>query len=260
MDVRSFFGRRPAPAAPAKKKTLPRKVRVRVMPRKRILYSTALTTAVKRIVSRQEETKCMGFSIENGTPHNAQITNADAVALLPVVAQGTGSSDRVGDKVKPTLLKVRGCVSFYDRGQGNVLAPIVVKIFCLRQKGLGNLQTALPQLNLPNLLDNGGATNAWDGSTQRALWRINSDLFDVLATKTIKLSDTDVENHKSQTGHYEFNIKPPATLKWSPGNQYPDNYAPFFVLGWHYEDGSTPSALDVNVVNTAYGFLYYKDA
>jgi len=260
MDMRSFFGRRPA-ATTQKKTTARRKVRVRLGgPKPRILYSTSFTKAVNRALYRQEETKCCGFSIENGTPHNAQITNADAVPLLPVVPQGTGSSERVGDKVKPVSLKVKGCLSFYDRGQGNVLAPMVVKIFCLRQKGLGNLQTAIPSLNLPNLLDNGGATNAWDGSTQRALWRINTDLFDVLASKTIKLSDTDVENHKSQTGHYEFNIKPPATLKWSPGQQYPDNYAPFFVLGWHYEDGSTPSAIDVNVVNTAYGFLYYKDA
>lgn len=229
-------------------------------PVRQAVLARRIAPIVKRIVARQEETKCCGFSIENGTPHNAQITNADAVGLLPVVPQGTGSSERVGDKVRPTLLKVKGCVSFYDRGQGNVLAPMVVKIFCLRQKGLGNLQTAIPQLNLPNLLDNGGATNSWDGSTQRALWRINSDLFDVLASKTIKLSDTDVENHKAQTGHYEFNIKTPTLMKWSPGQQYPDNYAPFFVLGWFYEDGSTPSAIDVNVVNTAYGFLYYKDA
>jgi len=241
--------------APTKRRSTKRRA-----PAKRILYSTNLAQAVKSIVGRTEETKCCGFPIETGVGHNAIISNADAVALLPVVPQGTGSSDRVGDKVKPTLLKVKGCVSFYDRGQASVLAPMIVKIFCLRQKGLGNLQTALASLNLPNLMDNGGGTNNWDGSTQRSLWRINSDVFEVLATKTLKLSDTDVENHKAQTGHYEFNIKPPATLKWSPGNQYPDNYAPFFVLGWHYEDGSTPSITDVNVINTAYGFLYYKDA
>lgn len=221
--------------------------------------ASKIAPIVKRIVAGQEETKCCGFSIENGVTHNAQITNADAIGLLPVVFQGTGSSQRVGDKIRPTLLKVKGCVSYYDRGQ-TVLSPMVVKVFCLRQRGLQNLQTALASVDLPHLLDNGGNTSSWDGSTQRALWRINSDLFEVLATKTIKLSDTDVENHKAQTGHYEFNIKTPAVLKFSPGNQYPDNYAPFFVMGWFYEDGSTPAITDVNIVNTAYGFLYYKDA
>lgn len=231
------------------------KFKGRRVPRK----GSTLATMVKRIVSRQEETKCCGLSVENAVTHNAQITNADAQALLPVIPQGTGSSNRVGDKIRPTLLKVKGCVSYYDRGQ-TWGSPMIVKVFCLRQKGLGNLQTALPSLNLPNLLDNGGSTNFWDGSTDRALWRINTDVFDVLAVKTLKISNTDVENHKAETGHYEFNIKTPALLKYSPGNQYPDNYAPFFVLGWYSEDGATPSITDVNIVNTCRSFLYYKDA
>jgi len=234
-----------------------RPVRVRPV---RGVTARRIAPVVKRIISRQEETKCCGFTIENAVSHNAIISNADAVALLPVVAQGTGSSERVGDKVKGLYLKVKGCLSYYDRGQAAVQSPMIVKIFCLRQKGLGNLQTALASVNLPNFLDNGGATNSWDGSTLRAMWRVNTDLFDVLASRTIKISDTDVENHKAQTGHYSMSIKVPSTMKWSPGNQYPDNFAPFFVLGWYYEDGSTPSAMDVNIINTAYGFLYYKDA
>lgn len=218
-----------------------------------------LAPIVKSIVARQEETKCMGLTVENGVTHNAQMTNADIQPLLAGQSQGTSSLQRVGDKIRPTLLKVKGCVSYYDRGQ-TVLSPMVVKIFCLQWKGLRDGSSGFGTVPLNQLLDSGGTVGAWDGSTIRSLWRINSDDFTVLGSRTLKISDTDVENHKSQTGHYEINIKPPAVLNYGPGSIYPSNYAPFFVMGWCYEDGSTPAITDVNIVNTCQSFLYYKDA
>ena len=219
-----------------------------------------LAPIVKSIVSRQEETKCMGMAVENGVTHNAIMSNADIQPLLSGMTQGTSSLQRVGDKIRPTLLKVKGCVSFYDRGQSNVLSPMVVKIFCLQWKGLRDGSSGFGTVPMNQLLDSGGTVGAWDGSTIRSLWRINSDDFIVLGSRTLKISDTDVENHKSQTGHYEINIKPPAVLNYGPGSIYPSNYAPFFVMGWCYEDGSTPASTDVNIVNTCQSFLYYKDA
>lgn len=224
------------------------------------LPGPAVRQYVRQALRANEETKCIGLAVENGTPHNAGITSSDIVPVLAGMSQGTGSSNRVGDKVKPTILKIKGCVSYYDRGQPNVTSPMIVKVFCLQWKGLRDSSSGFGTVPIGQLMDNGGGTGGWDGSTIRSLWRINTDDFTVLGSKTLKISDTDVENHKSQTGHYEMTVKCPATLTYSPGAIYPANFAPFFVLGWCYEDGSTPSALDVNIVNTAQSFLYYKDA
>ena len=50
-----------------------------------------LAPIVKSIVARQEETKCMGLTVENGVTHNAQMTNADIQPLLAGQSQGTSS-------------------------------------------------------------------------------------------------------------------------------------------------------------------------
>lgn len=219
-----------------------------------------IANVVKAVVRRDEETKMLGLPVEVGVIHNAQMTNADIQPLLAGSTQGTGSTQRIGDKVRPVALKVRGCVSFYDRGQGNILAPMIVKIFCLQWKGLKDGSSGFGSVPMNTLMDGGAGVAGWDGSTLRGLWNINKDAFQVLATKTIKISDTDVENHKAQTGHYELSIPCPARLTYNTGSLYPSNFAPFFVLGWYYEDGSVPAITDVNIINTANSILYYKDA
>lgn len=219
-----------------------------------------IASVVRSVVRRDEETKSLGLTIENGVIHNAQMTNADIQPLLAGMLQGTASGQRIGDKVKPVSLKVKGCVSFYDRGQSNVLSPMIVKVFCLQWKGLKDSSSGFGSVPLNTLMDQGGSVGAWDGSTIRALWSINKEAFQVLGSRTLKISDTDVENHKAQTGHYEMTIKCPATFTFNTGSLYPSNFAPFFVLGWYYEDGSTPAVTDVNIVNTAHSCLYYKDA
>lgn len=225
-----------------------RKMRARIAP------------VVKSILRRQEETKSLGATVENGTPHNAQITNADIQPLLSGMLVGPTNGQRIGDKIKAVSLKVKGCVSYYDRGQAAVQMPMIVKVFCLQWKGLKDGSSGFGTVPINTMVDLGGSVAAWDGSTLRGLCSINKDAFQILGVRTIKISDTDTENHKPQTGHYEMTIKCPQTLTYNTGSLYPSNFAPFFVLGWYYEDGSTPAATDVNVVNTTHSILYYKDA
>lgn len=226
---------------------------------RRILYSTNFAQAVKSVVGRTEETKSLGTAVENGTIHNAAITNADLYPILAGMSVGPNSGQRIGDKIKPSSIRIKGVVSFYDRGQ-TVQAPMVVKIFALQWKGLKDGSSGFGSVPINTLMDAGGSVGAFDGSTLRALWSINKEAFQVLGSATLKISDTDVENHKAQTGHYEMTLKPPATFTYNTGSLYPSNYAPFLALGWFYEDGSTPAPTDVNIIHTSYATLYYKDA
>lgn len=220
-----------------------------------------MAAAVKAIVARQEETKASGIALENAVQHNAQITNADIVVALPAMNQGTGSTQRVGDKVKPVRYTVRGAASINDYGQGFVPEPITVRVMLLQAKGIRDSNLVIANADMANLLDNGGGTNSWDGSTLRSLWRINTDKFQVLASRTFKLGDVTQENTKSMTKRYRLSIKVPATLTYSPGTLYPSNFAPFFVIGWSRDDGSGgPLPTTLSLVNTAQGLLEYKDA
>ena len=219
-----------------------------------------IAPVVQSILRRQEETKTLGLAVENGTTHNASITSGDLVPIMAGMLQGSANGQRVGDRVKPVSLQLRGCLSYYDRGQPAVQAPMIVKVFVLQWKGLRDQSNGFGSVPINTLMDGGAGVNGWDGSTIRALWNINKDAFQVLGVRTLKISDTAVENHKSQTGHYEMTIKCPATLTYNTGSLYPSNFAPFFALGWHYEDGSTPASTDVNIINTCNSVLYYKDA
>ena len=213
---------------------------------------------IKSVVRRGEETKSIGLVIENGIQHNPQITNADIAIVMPGMAQGTANTERIGDKVSPVSLKISGSTSINDLGQF-VDVPVTVKVMCLQAKGIRDSNLVVANAPLNNLLDNGGTTN-WDGSTARSLFKINRDLFTVLGSRTFKLGDATAENTRSMSKRWSMNIKCPATLKYGNGALYPDNFAPFFVLGWCRDDGTTPTPITLWVVNTANVFFQYKDA
>jgi len=197
--------------------------------------------------------------IENAVSHNAAISNADVVVALPGIPQGASSGARVGDRVRPVRMVIRGATSIHDYGEGFLGVPLTVKVMCLQAKGIRDSNLVTANADIPNLLDNGGTTN-WDGSTARSLFRINTDQFQVLASRTFKLGDTTAENTKCMSKRWRLNVKCPSTLSFNPGALYPSNFAPFFVLGWCRDDGTTPSIGQLWVINTASVLFEYKDA
>jgi len=222
--------------------------------------SKALTAAVQKIVKRGEETKVQGYSIEDRVSHNAAISNADiAVVMGPGMTQGTTSQQRVGDKISPVSLVVSGATSLNDYGQGYIDVPITVKVMCLQAKGIKDSNLVTANADIANLMENGGTSN-WDGSTLKSLWKVNTDDFQVLGSRTFKLGDATAENTKCMTHRWSMSIKCPKTLLYSPGSIYPSNFAPFFVLGWCRDDGQTPTSTQVYIVNSANVRFSYKDA
>lgn len=228
-------------------------------PLRRTRPTVALAQAVRTIVRRGEETKSIGLVLENAVQHNAAITNADIGVVLPGMAQGTANTQRIGDKVSPVSIRINGATSINDQSLGFIDVPLTVKVMCLQAKGIrdSNLVTANAPLN--QLMDNGGTTS-WDGSTANSLFKINLDLFTVLGSRTFKLGDTTAENTRSMSKRWSMKIKCPSTLKFGNGALYPDNFAPFFVLGWCRDDGTTPTFGQLWVVNTTNVFFQYKDA
>ena len=214
---------------------------------------------IKTTVRRLQETKSIGLVIENGVQHNAAITNPDIAIVLPGMAQGNTNSTRIGDKVSPVSLKVSGATSINDQGLGFIDVPITVKVMCLQAKGIRDSNLVVANADLPNLMDNGGTTS-WDGSTARSLFKINRDEFTVLGSRTFRLGDATAENTRCMSKRWSMNIKCPQTLRYGNGALYPDNFAPFFVVGWCRDDGVTPSPIQLWVVNTANVFFQYKDA
>lgn len=215
---------------------------------------------VKSAVKRTEEKKFAGLTIENGTPHNAAISNADIVQIVPTITQGDGYNQRSGDKIRPTALVVDGCVSFNDYGQGFTDTPVSVLILVLQAKRVRDPAQVQLQAPMSVLLDRGTGATSWDGSTLNSMFPINRDEFEILGVKRIKLSDTTAENTRVMSQRYQMTIKTPAQFTYGQGATLPNNFAPFFALGWSRDDAVTPLPNEVWIKNTASSTLYYTDA
>lgn len=219
-----------------------------------------IAKVAKAVIKRQEEKKMAGLNVENAVGHNASISLGDCYSIIPTMTQGQGSNQRIGDKVRPTALKLDGVVSFNDIGQGYVGVPLHVVVFVLqarRNRDATQISTVTP---ISKLLDGGLTPASWDGSTQNSTYPINRDEFEVLATRSFKISDVTAENARSLSARYTLSVKAPAVLDYTFGGSTPTNFAPFVVLGWCRDDGVTPSIGQTWIKHTCNSRLYYTDA
>jgi len=220
---------------------------------------SSLVRLIKSVINNNVETKHVGGIVENAGLHNAFISSADLFGVLPPLTQGVDAFERIGDKIKPVSLRLKGCLSF----NGNVTSasPLVIKLYVLQWKPQRDSVSGFASVPVAQLLDAGGSLTSFDGSAIRAMLPINKNDFDVLATRTFKISDSANENHKCETASYSINVPLPSRLLYQAGGRTsPSNFAPFMCIGWFYEDGATPAAEDAFVYNTTHAMLYFKDA
>lgn len=222
-----------------------------------------IRTIAKQVIRKESENKFVGGIVENSYTHNGQISNADIYPLLPPVAQGTGYNQRIGHKIRPKYLEYRVRVALNE--SADLTTPYHIDLWCLTARrvksynvpgGLGG-----GSIDMTQLLDGGSGSNVqFDATTMNALLPVNKEEFNVLAHRSFKLTTSTYENHKGISyKEMRIRLKVPATLQYDTTN-YPENFAPFTVLGWSRDDGIQPSSLSTHVTVTSWSILYYEDA
>lgn len=232
---------------------------------------------VRKMIARHAENKVVGWEIEKNVYHNSAIGPADCVPVLQDIVPidstgGNTANQRMGDKVSPKSLTVKGFVSF-GPSTANTAQPIYVRILILSQKNIkvgtqvqgGAVDT--DRLLRPGLAGVGSDQVAFDGQTQTALYPINKDLFRVYMDKTIKLSSGlvtggSVEQMPLYTARYSYTFKKlPSTLSYDEGNgDWANNFAPFIAIGYSYGDGTSPDVISSRVVHNCFAQLQFEDA
>lgn len=265
MDIRSFMG---------KKKTIKprRKVLARVPVEAALRPATraAVNTLVKKAISRETENKMIGWVIENQVFHNAPIGAADCVPIVQQISPGTSAQQRVGDRIKPKRLVVRGTVSFRP-DTCNTNQNFYVRLLVLAQKNLKvGSQVAAGGVDTGHLLRPGyvgSDQKPFSGVTLDLDAPINTDLFRVYMDKTIKLTCSLVTGGGTEpmplySARFYYRFKQlPASLTYDDGNgNWANNFSPFFALGYAYSDGSTDLPLFTRFVTNTNAFLEYEDA
>jgi len=203
--------------------------------------------------------------VENNVLHNAPISDADVVPIVQSIPEGTSSLTRLGDRIKPKSLKVRGVVGLNpDYNPNN--KPMIVSVYILaaKDKKTNSLVTAgagLADLLKPNI---GGTEQVpWDGTTLRSTYPVNTDKFRVYMAKQFRLAPGSLGGGTREFDFFKwkYTFKDlPASLTFDEANgDDANNFAPFLAIGWCYTDGS---ATDVTprLTSNCSSILSYEDA
>lgn len=230
---------------------------------------------MKKLLGRKTENKAVGWVVEGNVSHNSGVTAADCYPLVQDIGQldvtgGISSAvQRIGDKIQPKSLRVRGCISVKT---GQLTAQnLYVRVMILSQKdikvasqvigGSVNANALLrPMLNTAA----GDDEIQYTGSTQTSLYPINTDLFRVYMDKTFKLSPAQNLTVENPGGafRWEYDFKQlPANLTYDEGNgNYANNFAPFVAIGYCYADGTAPDVATTRIISNTYSLLSFEDA
>jgi len=230
----------------------------------------AVTNIVKAVISRNQEDKVIGWKVEDGVTHNSPIGSADCVPLVQQIGQGVSAQQRVGDRIKPKSLRLRGVVSFMP-DTCSTSQNVYVRLLVLAQKNIKvGSDIAGGSVDANHLLRPaylGSDQQPFGGASRNLYEPINTDLFTVYMDKVVKLTCSLVtaggrEAMPLYSARYSFTMKKlPAALTYDDGNgDWANNCAPFFALGYAFPDGTADPVITRRLINTCSSFLQYEDA
>lgn len=231
------------------------------------------------MLAKNLENKQVGNAVEYNVNHNSPIGSADCEPIIPQIIplNETGatalesSTLRIGDRIKPKYLRVKGIVSLNVDNLPLAQRDIMVRVLILSQKGLTNGGSVLAGgVDTAHLLKTGyGQTAqnqvAFTGNTMDLAYPVNTEKFRVYMDKFIKLSPcapagTEAINRYSALWTYTFK-QLPATLTFDEGTgDWPNNFAPFVCLGYAYSDGTAPDTVSTFVKSNIYTQFEFEDA
>lgn len=262
VDYRALAGMKPRTAK------ITRKVRVRPLSAP---TQVAVQQIVKRQIARKSENKMIGHLMENGVLHNSPIGAGDIVSVLTPITTGTESYQRIGDKITPKRLVVKGVLAASPEQPDN--KPLYVRVLILAQKNLKGTKDVnaglvqFGQLLRPNEQVAPNDQIPYNGTTADINRPINTDLFRVYYDRTFVIapSKTDggaLEQNAGSVKRWSYRFKQlPSSLSYDELSQnLPNNFAPFFAVGYAYADGTNPDQVQLRITSTAQSYLSYEDA
>lgn len=232
----------------------------------------AMTQVAKRVISRRAEDKVTGSPVEADVLHNSAIGSADCEPVIMQIAQGVDSSMRVGDRVTPKSLHVKGVLALNPAVESSVTQTIYARVVILAQKDIKSGAEILSGgVDAGALLRAGYGSSGneiqFTGVTQQLNMPINTELFRVYMDRTFKLitqstgGNPQANPHDSVRWSYTFTKKHlPSSFHFDEGNgNWPNNFAPFVAIGYAYADGTAPDTITTELISNVYTQLKFED-
>lgn len=249
---------------------------------------SARGTFAKRVMSvmrRSEETKYVANFPSDGAGGSlgalwyspGQLTTInDFYPAIPALGQGDDDYERVGNKISPTSLAVSVRVGFNPQ---DTKAQSLLGVIYYGTDRAGKTWNNVHPLQTASILDNGDGNNSvFNGQrqdlikpTDKKLVTLKRIVFRLSKTEGIQNSDLSgasvpAGNYSTSNGLSEKNFllkfKVPQQVVYATrADTFPQNYAPFWAIGFCHADGSALTADDAELVNVnSKCHMYYKDA
>lgn len=204
-----------------------------VYPRRPTASMQMQNPRIPRYPRFQPEMKTAFFKQE-GINFNSMITSgSDLLQLVPNIAIGSGDGNRIGRRIRPVSMVVRGYLS-WDASFTTAFGPVEASLFAIRTKRTDNA------VNLTNsdtyFLDEGGVGVQYDGTITRSLLPVLSENYEQLNRLDVKISGvgSSTQVDQEQILYKKFTFKIPVRGDWHyDGSQtYPDNWNGFLTAGF----------------------------
>jgi len=214
------------------------------------------------------------------TSFNSSITPAagDFYSILPAVAQGTAQNQRVGSRVHPVKLVVRGYVLYNSDTLANA-RMLLLRMFCVEDKRLRSLGTGTTS---GNLIEFGGTPVTYDGSVTRHLAPANKDGFRIFYDKRHTMRKpfgytytgsngatnqgaSMIEMNGSLFWPFKLVLRPgkhlPRTMTYDEAESanYPNNTNPVVAIGYADAFNATPDTQTTQISMSWCTTLFYTD-
>lgn len=244
-----------------------------------IAKAGGFTNAVRRVLNRELETKFTA-NVVQPVGFNSTITSftTEAYSLMPPVVVATLPNQtyaRVGNQISPMSLKT---TLFVGLSAVNRSLAIRVDVYVLTRKDLKYWPDISTDSGSVDLFQAGNsvATVGYNGFMNTTALRYNLNKFTVLKHKQFILTgNVGVPNGDTTSGNAPnvsvggcakkivFDLDVPKTLKYDEDGGtyvYPNNYAPFMVIGYSKVEGAAPDTTYQSVQAQWTSALTFKDA
>lgn len=180
-----------------------RRPRRKIIRRKRNLAKKGKTSRsfarkVKNIIHRMTENKFWQAPVVQNQVVSAAITGSTSltsvqpycVNLLPQLAQGTGNSNRIGNRVRLVKNVVKGYVNLlpYNATLNSYRCPVAVKLYVFSVKSFTNFIGEMGYQNWQQFFRLNNSDVGFYGTMLDMLQSVNTELYTLHATRTFQLS------------------------------------------------------------------------
>lgn len=204
-------------------------------------------------------------------------SSGDVIRIIPNIAQGTDGHNRIGDKITPLSLTVKGILQMapQDPAQGSAYSKIAVRLMLITPKSYPNWASASANATtwMAQLLKKGGTTVGFTGDISDLYAPYNSQAITLHWQKvyffnqpyaTVNSTTYPVAFDQSHLTKFitiplRFRKKMFQYSADVDSGLTPTNAGYFLVLGYVFTDGSSPDIVSTRIKFQFDSVLRYED-